>query len=41
MIENANYYSELGYYWDDGKEMETTTVYWGDIGLMEHGKLSI
>ena len=25
----------LGLYWENGKEMETTIVYWGCIGMME------
>ena len=29
------YYSILGLYRDNGKEMETTIVYWGYIGIME------
>ena len=26
----------LGLYWDNGKTMETTIIYWGYIGIMEN-----
>ena len=29
--ETGNCYSVLGLYWDTGKKMETTIVYWGYI----------
>ena len=34
--QNANVRVILGSYWDYGKEMETTIVYGGYIGIMEN-----
>ena len=33
--ENVNCYSILGLRWDNGKNMKTSIVHWGCIGIME------
>ena len=36
IMENGNYYSLLGLYWENGKEKwKVSIVYWGYTGIME------